>query len=65
MKTIALFIHQPKCSVQSANGIIRALGRDYRFKILNLKIRYDIAHRKVYIVYNNYNNRCINCVILY
>ena len=33
MKTIALFIHQPKCSVQSGNGIIRALGRDYRFKI--------------------------------
>lgn len=33
MKTIALFIHQPKCSVQSANGILRALGRDYRFKI--------------------------------
>lgn len=33
MKTIALFIHQPKCSVQSANGIIRALGRDYNFKI--------------------------------
>ena len=33
MKTIALFIHQPKCSVQSANGIMRALGRNYRFKI--------------------------------
>jgi glutamine amidotransferase-like uncharacterized protein len=33
MKTIALFIHQPKCSVQSGNGIIRALGRNYRFKI--------------------------------
>lgn len=33
MKTIALFIHQPKCSVQSGNGIIRALGRHYNFKI--------------------------------
>jgi len=33
MKTIALFLHQPKCSVQSCNGIIRALGRDYNFKI--------------------------------
>lgn len=33
MKTIALFLHQPKCSVQSGNGIIRALGRNYRFKI--------------------------------
>ena len=31
--TIALFIHQPKCSVQSANGIIRALGQHYNFKI--------------------------------
>lgn len=33
MKTIALFLHQPKCSVQSTNGILRALGREYRFKI--------------------------------
>ena len=33
MKTIAIFVHQPKCSVQSANGIIRALSPDYRFKI--------------------------------
>jgi GMP synthase-like glutamine amidotransferase len=31
--TIALFIHQPKCSVQSANGIMRALGQHYNFKI--------------------------------
>lgn len=31
--TIALFIHQPKCSVQSANGIIKALGHHYNFKI--------------------------------
>jgi len=33
MKTIALFVHQPKCSVQSANGIIQALSSHYRFKI--------------------------------
>jgi hypothetical protein len=33
MKTIALFVHDPKCSVQSANGIIRALSPQYRFKI--------------------------------
>jgi glutamine amidotransferase-like uncharacterized protein len=33
MKTIALFVHQPKCSVQSANGIIEALSPHYRFKI--------------------------------
>jgi hypothetical protein len=33
MKTIALFVHDPKCSVQSANGIMRALSPYYRFKI--------------------------------
>jgi len=33
MKTIALFLHQPKCSVQSANGIFRALSGNYNFKI--------------------------------
>ena len=31
--TVALFIHQPKCSIQSGNGIIQALGRNYSFKI--------------------------------
>lgn len=31
--TIALFVHQPKCSVQSGNGIIRALNNDYTFKL--------------------------------
>lgn len=30
---IALFIHQPKCSVQSGNGIVHALSPHYRFKI--------------------------------
>lgn len=30
---IALFIHQPKCSVQSNNGIIRALSPHYEFKL--------------------------------
>ncbi len=33
--TIALFIHDPKCSVQSANGIMHALGNDYNFKIFS------------------------------
>lgn len=33
MKTVALFVHQPKCSVQSGNGIIKALTPHYRFKI--------------------------------
>jgi glutamine amidotransferase-like uncharacterized protein len=32
-KTIALFLHQPKCSVQSGNGIIKALHPFYKFKI--------------------------------
>ena len=30
---IALFLHQPKCSVQSGNGIMKALESKYRFKI--------------------------------
>ena len=33
MKTIAIFVHQPYCSVQSDNGIIEALSPHYRFKI--------------------------------
>jgi hypothetical protein len=32
-KTIALFLHQPMCSIQSGNGIINALQSDYNFKI--------------------------------
>ena len=31
--TIALFLHQPRCSVQSGNGIIKALESNYNFKI--------------------------------
>ena len=33
MKTIALFLHQPRCSVQSGNGIIQSLAPYYKFKI--------------------------------
>ena len=33
--TIALFIHDPKCSVQSGNGIIKALNSKYEFKIFS------------------------------
>ncbi len=33
--TIALFIHDPKCSVQSGNGIIKALNSRYEFKIFS------------------------------
>lgn len=30
---IALFVHHPKCSVQCSNGIMKALGNDYTFKV--------------------------------
>ena len=30
---IALFLHQPKASIQSGNGIITALSSQYDFKI--------------------------------
>lgn len=33
--TIALYICDPKCSVQSGNGIIQALGPYYRFKLFS------------------------------
>ena len=33
MKTIALFVHQPYCSVQSDNGIMNALSGKYKFKL--------------------------------
>ena len=33
--TIALFLYDPKCSVQSGNGIIKALGAFYNFKIFS------------------------------
>jgi glutamine amidotransferase-like uncharacterized protein len=35
MKTIALYLLDPKCSVQSGNGIIHALEQDFRFKIFS------------------------------
>jgi len=33
--TIALFIHDPKCSVQCGNGMMQALGQHYNFKIFS------------------------------
>ena len=33
--TIALFIHDPRCSVQSGNGIMHALGNNYNFKLFS------------------------------
>lgn len=35
MPTIALFIHQPICAVDSANGIIKALSSQYQFKLFS------------------------------
>jgi len=35
MKTIALFVYDPKCSVQSSNGIIKALDGHYHFKLFS------------------------------
>jgi hypothetical protein len=32
-RKIAIFLHQPKCSVQSGNGIMKALSSHYTFKI--------------------------------
>jgi glutamine amidotransferase-like uncharacterized protein len=34
--TIALFLYDPKCSVQSGNGIIKALQKNYNFKIFSI-----------------------------
>ena len=33
--TIALFIHEPKCSIQSGNGIIHSLDKHFNFKIFS------------------------------
>jgi hypothetical protein len=33
--TIALFVADPYCSVQSANGVIKALGNNYTFKLFS------------------------------
>ena len=34
--TIALFVYDPKCSIQSGNGIIKALQNNYNFKIFGV-----------------------------
>lgn len=33
MSTIGLFVQHPRCSVQSCNGLIKALGSDYTYKL--------------------------------
>jgi glutamine amidotransferase-like uncharacterized protein len=35
MKTVALFVYDPKCSVQSSNGIINALNHQYKIKLFS------------------------------
>ena len=37
-KTVALFLADPYCSVQSGNGIMKSLGNDYNFKIFGKNI---------------------------
>jgi hypothetical protein len=39
--TIALFVADPYCSVQSANGVIKSLGNKYNFKIFGKNILED------------------------
>jgi Biotin-protein ligase, N terminal len=48
--TIALFLYDPKCSVQSGNGIIRALQSDYNFKIFSINPLEDSFFNDVDIV---------------
>ena len=40
-KTVALFLADPFCSVQSGNGIMKSLGNDYNFKIFGKNILED------------------------
>ena len=48
--TIALFIADPKCSVQSGNGIMKALGEHYNFKLFSKNILEDNFFEEVDIV---------------
>ena len=48
--TIALFVADPYCSVQSANGIINALSNDYTFKLFSKNTVEDSFFNHVDIV---------------
>jgi hypothetical protein len=48
--TIALFIADPKCSVQSGNGIMKALGEYYNFKLFSKNVLEDNFFEDVDIV---------------
>ena len=41
-KTIALYIRDPKCSVQCGNGMMKALGKYYNFKIFSKNVVEDV-----------------------
>jgi glutamine amidotransferase-like uncharacterized protein len=41
-RKIALFVHQPKCSIQSVNGIMQALTPHYDFKIFTKQTLEDV-----------------------
>ncbi len=49
-KTVALFLADPYCSVQSCNGIMKALSNDYNFKIFSKNILEDNFFNNVDIV---------------
>jgi len=49
-KTIALFLYDPKCSIQSGNGIIKALRNNYNFKIFGINELEDTFFDDVDIV---------------
>jgi hypothetical protein len=48
--TIALFVADPFCSVQSANGIINALSNDYTFKLFSKNEVEDSFFKNVDII---------------
>lgn len=45
--TIALFIHDPRCSVQSGNGIMHALSNRYNFKLFSRNEVEDVFFNEV------------------
>ena len=48
--TIALFLADPKCSVQSGNGIMNALGQYYNFKVFGKNAVEDVFFNNVDII---------------
>ena len=48
--TIALFLADPKCSVQSGNGIMNALGQYYNFKVFGKNVVEDVFFNDVDII---------------